>query len=202
MIEEEQQISERESLALIASMVNKAKNTFSETGKLYIIWGWLIFLCCLVQFLALKIFNKNISYIWFSTWVLLIYQIFFLRKKRRLRKVRTYTEEINGFVWLVFFICLLILAFIGIQFEQYQMIDPMILVLYGMPTFLSGVILKFRPLIVGGIICWLLAILSTFVNINFQLLLVAAGVAAGWIIPGYILRSRFKKNIANQNNGI
>ena len=202
MIEEEQQISERESLALIASMVNKAKNTFSETGKLYIIWGWLIFLCCLVQFLALKIFNKNISYIWFSTWVLLIYQIFFLRKKRRLRKVRTYTEEINGFVWLVFFICLLILAFIGIQFEQYQMIDPMILVLYGMPTFLSGIILKFRPLIVGGIICWLLAILSTFVNINFQLLLVAAGVAAGWIIPGYILRSRFKKNIANQNNGI
>jgi hypothetical protein len=199
---EGKQISERDSLALISSMVNKAKNTFSETGKLYIIWGWLIFLCCLVQFLALKIFDKNISYIWFSTWVLLIYQIFFLRKKRRLRKVRTYTEEINGFVWLVFFICLLILAFIGIQFEQYQMIDPMILVLYGMPTFLSGIILKFRPLIVGGIICWLLAILSTFVNINFQLLLVAAGVAAGWIIPGYILKSRFKKNIANQNNGI
>jgi hypothetical protein len=199
---EGKQISERESLALISSMVNKAKNTFSETGKLYIIWGWLIFLCCLVQFLALKIFDKNISYIWFSTWVLLIYQIFFLRKKRKLRKVRTYTEEINGFVWLVFFICLLILAFIGIQFEQYQMIDPMILVLYGMPTFLSGIILKFRPLIVGGIICWLLAILSTFVNINFQLLLVAAGVAAGWIIPGYILKSRFKKNIANQNNGI
>ena len=199
---EEKQISERESLDLITSMVNKAKNTFSETGKLYIIWGWLIFLCCLVQFVALKFFDTNISYIWFSTWILLIYQIFFLRSKRKQRKVRTYTEEISGFVWIVFFICLLLLVYIGIQFEQYQMIDPMILVLYGMPTFLSGVILKFRPLIIGGICCWSLAIVSPFVDNDFQLLLLATGVCAGWIIPGYILRNRFKKNIANTNNGI
>ena len=199
---EENRISERESLDLIASMVNKAKNSFSESGKLYIIWGWLIFLCCLVQFVALKFFNTNISYIWFSTWILLIYQIFFLKNKRKHRIVRTYTEEISGFVWIVFFICLLILVFIGIQFGQYQMIDPMILVLYGMPTFLSGIIIKFRPLIIGGIVCWLLAILSTFVAFDLQLLLVAAGVAAGWIIPGYILRNRFQKNIANQNNGV
>lgn len=82
------------------------------------------------------------------------------------------------------------------------MIDPMILVLYGMPTFLSGVILKFRPLIIGGICCWLLAIVSPFVDNDFQLLLLATGVCAGWIIPGYILRNRFKKNIANTNNGI
>jgi hypothetical protein len=191
-MESEIKMTEFESLQLITSMINKAKNGFRESGTMYLLWGWLIFCCCILQFIAMEFFQYNLYFIWFSTWILLIYQIFFLRKKRKTRKVRTYTEEINGFVWLVFFICLMLLVFVGVQFEQYEMIDPMILVLYGMPTFLSGVILKFRPLMIGAVCCWVLAIVSPFVNTHIQLLLLAAGIAAAWIIPGYLLKKRFK----------
>lgn len=185
-------MTEFESLQLITSMINKAKNGFRESGTMYLLWGWLIFCCCMLQFIAMEFFQYNLYFIWFSTWILLIYQIFFLRKKRKTRKVRTYTEEINGFVWLVFFICLMLLVFVGVQYKQFEMIDPMILVLYGMPTFLSGVILKFRPLMIGAVCCWVLAIVSPFVNTHIQLLLLAAGIAAAWIIPGYLLKKRFK----------
>ncbi len=65
--------------------------------------------------------------------------------------------------------------------------------MYGMPTVLSGVILKFNPLKVGGICCWVLAILSTLVMYEFQLLLIALAVVAAWIIPGYLLKAKFKK---------
>jgi hypothetical protein len=187
-------MTEKESLALITSMINSAKNQVSETGRLYLLWGWLIFICCTVQFVGLHFFHFEKSYyVWLLTWILFIYQIFFLSKERKKRKVKTYTNEINGFVWLVFFICLVLVIFIGSYLKKYEMINPVLLVLYGMPTFLSGIILKFKPLIIGGICCWTLSIISVFISGEYQLLLTVAAVIAAWIIPGYILKQNFKK---------
>lgn len=187
-------MTEKESIALIASMINKAKNRVGETGKLYLLWGWLILFCCIVQFIAVHFFNyADGYYIWFSTWILLIYQIFFLGKERKKRKVKTYTGEINAFVWVVFFICMMLVIFIGNYSQNYEIVYPILLVLYGMPTFLSGIILKFKPLVLGGICCWILSVFSVFISMEYQLLLIAVAVIAAWIIPGFILKQNFKK---------
>jgi hypothetical protein len=61
-----------------------------------------------------------------------------------------------------------------------------------MPTFLIGVILKFKPLKVGGVCCWLLAIAVPFVNYDYQFLLMACAVVMAWVIPGYSFQSKFK----------
>lgn len=74
--------------------------------------------------------------------------------------------------------------------------DAMCLVLYGMPTILSGVILKFRPLIIGGFICWALVVVSIFIPVEYHLLLIAIAVIAAWIIPGYMLQNLYGR----QNN--
>ena len=191
---EEKQMTETESLQLITSMINKAKNRFNETGMLYLLWGWLILACCVVQFVAIHFFNNNKTYyVWYSTWLLLIYQFFYLRKKKASRKVKMYTGEIIGFVWLVFLIMYALLVFILLYMNAGAVISPAILVMYGMPTFLSGIILKFNPLKTGGICCWLLAICSPFVTGEYQLLLIASAVIIAWIIPGYLLKQKFKK---------
>lgn len=39
---EEIKMTEKESLELITSMINKAKNKVTESGALYLFWGWLI----------------------------------------------------------------------------------------------------------------------------------------------------------------
>ena len=182
-------------MALIASMINQAKNRVSETGTLYLLWGYLILICCIVQFISYHFFDYlNGYYIWFSTWILLVYQIFFLARKKKNTRVRTYTDEINGFVWVVFFISMMLVIFIGIQMKKYEMINPVILVLYGMPTFLTGIILKFKPLVIGGICCWVISILAPFFPGEYQLLLTACAVLCGWIIPGHFLRIRFQKS--------
>jgi hypothetical protein len=82
--------------------------------------------------------------------------------------------------------------------EYYNLVDPLFLVLYGMPTFLSGVILRFKPLMLGGIGCWLLSVLCTVVPVEFQLLLVSTAMVIAWIIPGYLLRMKFRRT----NNGV
>ena len=181
-------------MQLITSMINKAKNQFSESGTLYIMWGWLILICCLVQFVALYFFsNQNAYYIWYITWLAPLYQVIYLRQKKRSSKTRTYTGEMIGFVWLVFIICLALIVFILIHLRAYNGINSAVLVMYGMPTLLSGVILKFKPLKIGAIGCWLFAVLSTLMMYEFQLLLIAAAVIIAWIILGYLLKRKFRK---------
>ena len=197
--EDHLKMTEKESLELITSMINKAKNRVNETGKMYLWWGWLILICCMVQFSAIHFFNyKHGYYIWFSPWLFLIYQIFFLDKNKKSIKVKTYTDEINMFVWIVFFICLILVIFIGIHFNIYEMIYPLILVMYGMPIFLSGVILKFKPLKIGGASCWLLSIICVYIVSDYQPLFIAAAIIVAWIIPGYLL----KKNYKQVNNAV
>lgn len=187
-------MTETESLQLIASMINKAKNRYVENGFLYILWGWVILICCVVQFTALYFFhNENAYNIWYITWLAIIFQIVYLRKKRRRRQAQTYTSEIGASVWVVFTICMFLLVFILLRFDAYKAINPVILVMYGMATVLLGVIIKFKPLLIGGLCCWLLSILSMFVMYEFQLLLLAPAVIAAWLIPGYLLKRKFKK---------
>jgi len=193
MNSEEVPMSETESLRLISSMINKAKNGFSESGTLYLLWGWLIFICCIVQFVGLHFFGyEKVYFIWYSTWLLLIYQFFYIAKRKRTRRVKMYTSEIIIYVWIVFIITYALLVFILVYNKAFSCINPAILATYGMPTFLIGIILKFKPLKIGGICCWLFAIAAPFVNYDYQFLLMACAVIIAWVIPGYSFKQKFK----------
>ncbi len=191
---EEKEITERESMELITSMINKAKSQVSENGFLYIIWGWVILICCVVQLLSDHFFHyPKAYYTWFSTYAVVLFQIIYLVRKKKSDIAKTYTEEINGFVWIAFAIGAMLMVFICISFGAPQLVLPLLLVFYGLPTFLSGAILKFKPLIIGGLCCWILAFISTFIRFEYQLILIAVAVIAAWLIPGYLLQVKYKK---------
>ena len=189
----EQPFNEQNSLQLIESMINKAKNNFSESGTLYLLWGIVVFICSMVQFVAIHFYDyQNAYYIWFLTWVVVIYQVVFLSRRAKQEKVKTYTADILKYVWICFAASMFLFIFILQYQKAYYSINPAILVLYGLPTFLSGVILKFPPLVAGGIACWGLSFASVFVPYDYQLLFICAAVLIAWIIPGMLLRKKFK----------
>jgi hypothetical protein len=88
---EQENFSPQQSLQLIDSMINKAKNRFNENGFLYLLWGWVIFISAIVHFVALKfqLFKKP-EIIWFSTIAATLYQIFYLVKAKKKETVKTY----------------------------------------------------------------------------------------------------------------
>ncbi|HMK24509.1 MAG TPA: hypothetical protein VK483_00665 [Chitinophagaceae bacterium] len=190
-------LSPEQSLQVIQSMIEKAKNQFSENGHLYLLWGWVIFIASAGQFILLNLVHyQNHSIVWFLPWLAVIYQFIYLVKKKKQKRVTTYTDFIIGFVWMTFFILMVLFAFIlgqelGSSFHK--LVCPVALALYGMPTLLSGIILRFRPLIAGAIGCWLLSIGSLYIHYDYQLLFLSAAMVIAWIIPGYILRSNYQK---------
>ena len=197
---EDEKLSGVEGLQVIQSMINKAKNQFTESGHLYLLWGWLILVCSIIEFILMKVVQYKYHYmIWMVTWIAVIYQIFYIYKREKKRRVRTYTDDILAFVWIVFVIMMVLVMILSGRMlgnESFKIINPVFLALYGMPTFLSGVILRFKPLRIGGICCWILSILSTYVDPDYRILFVALAVTIAWIIPGYSLRARHKKLMA------
>lgn len=195
----EENFSSADSLLIIESMINKAKNQFSENGHLYLLWGWAVLICSVLEFILLNYLHYEKHYIvWFSTWLIVIYQFIYLRRKKKQQRVRTYTDEIVGFVWIVFFILMILFGFFVSKLADdhyYTFINPVFLALYGMPTFLSGIILRFRPLIIGGISCWVLSVIATFISPQYHLLLLPVAMIVAWIIPGYMLRKKFKEGL-------
>ena len=193
----EEQFSPQESFAVIQKMIDTAKNQFSENGHLYLLWGWVILICSVAQFLLISVFHYQYHYmVWMLTWVAFIYQMFYIIRKKRREKIRTYADKILGFVWIVFMI---LMCLFGVLFgnelgdNYYKIMSPGFLALYGMPTFLSGIILRFTPLIIGGIGCWILSVIALYTPYEYQLLLVSAAMVVAWIVPGYLLRAKYKK---------
>ena len=199
----EQDFDPKQSLLLIESMINRAKDKFAEDGSMYLLWGWVVFICSLTQFVLMHFFKYPYHYIvWFASWIILIYQIVYIRKKLKRRRVRTYTGYILGYVWLTFVIVIFLLAFlIGrlTEGDYYIHISPILLAIYGIPIFLSGIILRFKPLVIGGIGCWILSIAAMLIeNYDYQFLLIPLAMIIAWIIPGYLLRAKYK--LQSQNN--
>jgi hypothetical protein len=197
---QEENMSPQQSFAVIQSMIETAKNQFSENGHLYLLWGWVIFVCSTSQFALLNIFHyPNHSIVWFLPWLAIIYQAIYLSKKEKKKKVSTYADRIIGFVWISFFILLLLFGFIlGYELKAgyYKLICPISLALYGMPTLLSGIILRFKPLVVGAVSCWLLSIGSLFIGYDYQLLFLSAAMIVAWIVPGYMMQRKYKNQTA------
>ena len=185
---------------LIQSMINKARNQFSENGHLYIIWGWTVVICSVSQFVLRYFFEyRNHWWVWMITWLVLIYQAIYISRNRKKAKVKTYTGDILGQVWLVFAILMVMISFIIGSTTQGQMgfiITPVILCLYGMPAYLSGKILQFRSLIVGAFCCWILALTALVVPSDFLMLMYTPAVIVAWLIPGYLLKGKYKREAA------
>ena len=204
---EEQNFSKEESLHLITKMINQAKNNYYESGMGCLLWGFTNLICFVLAYFQdtqrIKLpFNPFLLMI-----ITFILQIYYDRKERKIKKAVNYEDEFHIYVWSAFGISVLILTVAGGFTSIGYVVLPVLLILFGIPTFISGCIKKFKPFIIGAILCWVLSIMA-FINKGdyTSYFLVAGGAGVAWIIPGFILRSRFKKQsrlvVQNQSNGI
>ena len=73
-----------------------------------------------------------------------------------------------------------------------NMFRPLFLLLYGLPTFITGAACKFKPMFWGGIFCWACCIAALFTTVKIDMLLVAASAIMAWLIPGIIIEKEYR----------
>ena len=192
----EKDLTPQESLELINEMISGARSRMKENGFVYLFWGWLILVCALGQFILLKLGYETINYYpYFLVIPGAIYTFIFESRKHGREKNSDYTGKIMIAVWFTGAINMIIAGFVFAPLLQMSPV-PIILLLLAMATIVSGAAVKFKALIWGGIICNAAGIASVFLPYEFHPVMVIIGIIAADLVPGYILRKKFKRNYA------
>ena len=193
MENEEKMMTGEESLKIITEMIYKTKVNIRQGSFHLLFWGWLIFVCCLTEYLLMTFAHySHHYYVWFITipgvFVSLIYGFMTGRKET----VHTYADRIYMWTWMGFMFTTIVLFIV--QSKNLSTVGIYILLLAGFPTFVSGFIIKFKPLIIGGICFWLIAIAVNYAGPSISSLGMAVAVLTGYLIPGYMLRNKVKND--------
>ena len=189
MENDEKMMTGEESLKIITEMINRTKVNIRQGSFHLLFWGWLITVCSLSEWVITNLTHyAHPYYVWIlvipGAFVSMIYGAVTGRKA----KVHTYADMLYMWTWIGFLFAAIVLFIV--QSDRMENITPYILLLAGFPTFLSGFIVKFKPLIAGGICFWVIAILVHFAGPSLALLGTPGAMITGYLIPGYMLRNK------------
>ena len=192
----EENFNPEQSLKLINGIIHSAKNKLADDGFHLIFWGWLILVCAMTSYVSVKL-NFEAG---FWVWAVLptlggIFSSVYGRRQAKNSKVKTYIDTYLAYLWGGFVLAMLITLVFGYA-HGIKATYFFLMLLYGIATFISGGMLNFKPLIIGSLFSFALAIVSVFLGEVDQFLCISAALLFSYIIPGHLLRSKFK----SQNN--
>lgn len=197
---EEKKLSREESLELINQMISKAKSEITDSGFGWLLWGGMILGASISTYVLIEMKIKGIWWGWnaFGVISIILFLIDLFRPQRKLR-VRTYVDELLRLFDIGFIICIfVIIASINIAKNPNEGFGYFLMV-YAFLMLIQGGLLKFKPLIIGAIVNWVGSI-AIFINEEFKydMLITAAAVFIGYIIPGFLLRAQYKRKLKEE----
>lgn len=188
----EKEMSPTEGFAIIDSMINTAKNKLADDGFYFILWGWLVFIASVTNYIAYKLESNIGEYAW---WILLplggLVSVIYGWRQGKKEKVRTYIDTYLGYCWIAFGVALA-LTLVFMETNGYRASYFFLMLLYGMATVISGGLLNFRPLVIGGACSFAFALLSMFAGGMELFLCIAGALLSSYIVPGHMLKSKYK----------
>ena len=201
---EEKFITEKESFAIIQQMIRTAKQEHSERGDGWLLWGWLLFVASgLSVIFSYTGWMQYVGYIWNG--ILIVVLIGFIREsftKRKDAAVKSYIQILLNRIGIGFFISLFCLIAANFIFHNVDPSDNTFpfgyyYILYGFWMFIHGSAIRFRPLMIGAFVNWAAGISMFMVpEFRFDMMISAAAILIGYLIPGYLLRAAYRKRAA------
>lgn len=175
-------------------MIAQAKKDYEHKSFFFLLWGWLLLLTGVGHFVLSKAgYGMEANWLWFIQGIIggIISALYSARNNSRTGNVDSHMNQIIAYMWIGFGITLFFVIFGTVQAGINPI--PFVLLVTGLPTFLSGRILKFAPLTWGGICFWIFGMVSLYAPIEYTTLIFSAAILAGYLIPGYALRQNEKR---------
>ena len=192
----DQELSPKESLSVISKMIERSKTRMNENGFIYLFWGWLMSLCAIAQFVLLQLEYYEINYYpYYLAIPAGIYTGIYYSRESKKEQGSSFLGNIFGALWISVGINIFITAFI-FSFTFNINPIPFILMMLGIATIVSGQVINFRILIIGGIICNLLGVATIFIPFIYHPVIVALAIIAADLVPGYALRNKYRRSHA------
>lgn len=188
-------MNEQESISIIKDMIANSKQNIKDQSPYYLWWGSLVFIAAIVEYI-LFVFMESSNHWW--VWPIMSILgglgsgIIGWRQEKR-ATVKTFIDRAMNYVWggwiMIFLITVIWAAVSGVNWAQ---IFTIIIAFYGVGTFISGGILRFKPLMIGGLISLFIAVLCILFRLDQSfpnmLIALALSILVSYLIPGFLLR--------------
>jgi len=195
-----EQFDERQSLQVIQEMIQLSQRKIKNDVILLIVWGYAASLPPLISYLKETLFlpNRVIFLLKFADLALPLlafaFTIYYILRERK--KVTTYIGASLRYVWISLFGCMVLtnLILYNVTHEvNFTLQHPLFMVLTAFAILVTGVILRYKLIILGGIFFGILAYIASFLILHDQLFLDGVGWFLALAIPGHIMYFKRKK---------
>ncbi|HMV09958.1 MAG TPA: hypothetical protein PK325_09080 [Cyclobacteriaceae bacterium] len=184
-------LNPHQSLDLIASMIQQAKGNVQKSSFYFLLWGWTIVIANLGVYILIKFTDVKNPFIMFAITIpMAVVAVIYNNRQNKTEVVSTHLDKIHKWLWAGFGLNCALIVFVG-KFIGW-MVNPMIVLMCALPTFITGVMLKFRPLMLGGLVFWIAGTVLFFLRVEEQFLVAALAISLGYLVPGYMLRKSEK----------
>ena len=182
--------SKEEQIEVISKVINSTKENLKPLSVNFIFWGSLIVVMSLMHY-SIPQFIQYTEYSSLLFWTILpilgmIFTIIYNIKIRKILGYETYLNRVIKIIWGIFNLSWLVIVVIS-SLNGINNPVPEILFLLSTTLITTGIIIKFKPILIGGILLMLFTIYINFnPNINF-LIVNIIGVSLGMLLPGISL---------------
>lgn len=193
---EEKQLNEKESLELITQMIlNTQQRMEKGNGTHFLIWGYTTVIVSLTVWYLLSITgNYQWNWLWFAIPVIGI-PLMLLTLKKQTHYPKTYIDRVISYVWIVIGVSAFFPS-IAASFMHNFPILFLVVLLISIGTAITGLIIRFLPLIIAGFTGMCLSIVCLVLNNTPESILVFAALfLLIQVIPGHILNWKGRKNV-------
>lgn len=195
-----EQFDERQSLQVIQEMIQLSQRKIKNDGILLIVWGYAASLPSLIKYFKEILFlpNRVMLLLKFVDPALpllaLAFTIYYILRERK--KVTTYIGASLRYIWISLFGCMVLTNLIlhNVTHEvNFTLQHPLFMVLTAFAILVTGVVLRYKLIILGGIVFGILAYIASFLILHDQLFLDGIGWFLALAIPGHIMYFKRKK---------
>ena len=192
-MEDNQNFSAEQSLRVIQSMIQKAKQEVANNSFYLLLWGWLIFIAALLNFGLMRFTSLERPYlVWNLVWIGAIASIIKGVKESKKVAVKTFIGETMKFFGISQAILYFGLAFFFGKYDLWHISFPLYILVYTATCFFMGALMQFPLLKWTGLFCLPIMVIAVFVAFEWQLLLLALAILISYIIPGHVLYMKEK----------
>lgn len=192
---EDKVLTEKESLDLISQMIRNTRSRLEDnSGIPFLIWGYTT---VIVAVIVWSLVTTSGNYLWHWLWFTIPVfggTLWLLHNKKQLNnrsRVITFVDRAISHVWMVFGIASFMISIIS--FLTYIPILFIVLLTMGMATAITGLIIRFKPIIFSGFIGILFSPLCVIVRDTSSILIFAAIFVLMMVIPGHMLNYTAKR---------
>lgn len=182
----EHQFSPSQGLKQIAAVIGRTKENIKEQSFCFLMWGWLIATASFSYFILHIYTSFKLYYLPFPILVVcgIIATVYYYQRGQYASE--TYLGHYLKLMWLVLGVSFILVVFFNVV-EQHSPFTYTLLI-GGIGSLVSGLVMRFKPLIIGGGLFLLFSVASVFVTDNYKPLLQGVAVISGYLIPGYLLK--------------